>query len=204
MKGNLKSIFLFLLFCTLILNGCKLAALSASGDTEPVIGMPNPATVYCEEQGGTSEMRTDENGTVGICHFSDGSTCDEWAFFRGECTPGTETGATSEESQEGETQPVIGMPNPATVYCEEQGGVIEINTDENGMYGICHFSDGSTCDEWAFFRGECKPELNSGETFPIFGWYGTVISPPANQPFPYYLTLYPKEAGNAGLVPMYG
>ncbi len=52
MKGNLKSIFLFLLFCTLILNGCKLAALSASGDTEPVIGMPNPATVYCEEQGG--------------------------------------------------------------------------------------------------------------------------------------------------------
>ena len=53
-----------------------------------------------------------------------------------------------------------------------------------------------------FFRGECKPGLNISETFPIFGWYGTVISPPANQPFAYYLTLYPKEAGNAGLVPM--
>ena len=202
MKGKCKSILFILLLCILILNGCKFTALSAGGETEPLINMPNPATVYCKEQGGTSEILTGENGMYGVCHFNDGSTCDEWAFFRGECAPGTESDATNEERKDDETQPVIGMPNPATVYCKEQGGSIEMRTDENGMYGVCHFSDGSTCDEWAFFRGECKPGLNFSESFPIYGWYGTVISPPADQPFAYYLTLYPKEAGNAGLIPM--
>ncbi len=202
MKSNCKSILFISLFCILILNGCMNTALSAGGGTEPVIGMPNPATVYCKEQGGDIEMRTDENGTYGVCHFNDGSSCDEREFFRGECAPGTEFGDIIEETKDAEAEPIIGMANPATVYCEEQGGDVEMRTGENGMVGICHFSDGSTCEEWAFFRGECAPGLNISETFPIFGWYGTVASPPANQPFAYYLTLYPKEAGNAGLVPM--
>lgn len=34
-------------------------------------------------------MRTDENGAYGVCVFPDGSECDEWAFFRGECGPGS-------------------------------------------------------------------------------------------------------------------
>ena len=52
----------------------------------------------------------------------------------------------------------IGMANPASVYCEEQGGWLEIRTaDDGGQYGVCIFSDGSECEEWAFFRGECAP-----------------------------------------------
>jgi putative hemolysin len=51
-----------------------------------------------------------------------------------------------------------GLPNPASVFCEEQGGKTEIRTDaEGGQYGVCIFEDGSECDEWAFYRGECKP-----------------------------------------------
>ena len=54
------------------------------------VDMPNPASVYCEGQGGTVEMRTGtDGGQVGICVFADGSECDEWAFFRGECAPGS-------------------------------------------------------------------------------------------------------------------
>lgn len=50
------------------------------------------------------------------------------------------------------------MPNPASVYCEEQGGVVEIRTGaDGGQYGVCIFAGGSECDEWAFFRGECAP-----------------------------------------------
>jgi len=49
------------------------------------------------------------------------------------------------------------MPNPASVYCEEQGGRLEIRSDANGQYGVCIFEDGSECDEWAYFRGECSP-----------------------------------------------
>ncbi len=53
-----------------------------------VSGMPNPASVFCEEQGGRVEIRAGEGGQVGYCVFPDGSECEEWAFFRGECVPG--------------------------------------------------------------------------------------------------------------------
>jgi putative hemolysin len=50
------------------------------------------------------------------------------------------------------------LPNPASVFCEEQGGKTEIRTDaEGGQYGVCIFEDGSKCEEWTFYRGECKP-----------------------------------------------
>ncbi len=50
------------------------------------------------------------------------------------------------------------LPNPASAYCEEQGYQLEIRTDAEGnQYGVCIFPDGSECDEWAFFRGECGP-----------------------------------------------
>jgi putative hemolysin len=51
-------------------------------------GMPNPASAFCEEQGGRVEIREGEGGQVGYCVFPDGSECEEWAFFRGECAPG--------------------------------------------------------------------------------------------------------------------
>ncbi len=54
----------------------------------------------------------------------------------------------------------VGMPNPASVYCEEQGGTLEIREDESGgQYGVCVFEDGSECEEWAFYRGDCEPGL---------------------------------------------
>jgi putative hemolysin len=50
------------------------------------------------------------------------------------------------------------MANPASVYCEEHGGILDIRTDASGgQSGICIFEDGSECDEWAYFRGECAP-----------------------------------------------
>ncbi len=50
------------------------------------------------------------------------------------------------------------LPNPASAYCEEQGYRVAIRTDDRGNeYGVCVFTDGSECDEWAFFRGDCGP-----------------------------------------------
>jgi putative hemolysin len=52
--------------------------------------------------------------------------------------------------------PQAAMPNPASVYCEQNGNKLEIQTASDGSQnGICVFPDGSTCDEWAYFRGEC-------------------------------------------------
>jgi uncharacterized protein len=50
------------------------------------------------------------------------------------------------------------LPNPASVYCEGQGGRLEIRSDASGgQWGTCLFSDGSECEEWAFYRQECMP-----------------------------------------------
>ncbi|MDO9088468.1 MAG: DUF333 domain-containing protein [Anaerolineaceae bacterium] len=71
------------------------------------------------------------------------------------------TGCTTfqtQESQSAGTELPPNMPNPASVYCEENGNKLEIHTAEDGsQYGICVFPDGSVCDEWAYFRGECSP-----------------------------------------------
>lgn len=54
--------------------------------------------------------------------------------------------------------PQANLPNPASVYCEEQGNQLEIRTAPDGSQsGVCIFPDGNECDEWAYFRGECGP-----------------------------------------------
>jgi inhibitor of cysteine peptidase len=59
------------------------------------------------------------------------------------------------------TQTTIGMPNPASVSCGQAGGTVEIKKDASGNeYGMCTFRNGTSCDEWALFRGEgCKPGI---------------------------------------------
>jgi putative hemolysin len=55
----------------------------------PEANMPNPASVHCEQNGGKLDLRLDASGgTSGVCVFPDGSECEEWAYFRGECKPG--------------------------------------------------------------------------------------------------------------------
>lgn len=49
-------------------------------------------------------------------------------------------------------QPSIQIANPASVYCQEQGGKIEIIETAEGQAGQCVFNDGRKCDEWEFFR----------------------------------------------------
>jgi len=115
-------------------------------------GLPNPAAVHCQEQGYQYETRSDEAGNqYGVCIFPDGSECDAWAYFRDECQPGDEK--------------PIGMANPASVFCHEQGFQLEVRTDANGnQVGVCVFPDGTECEEWAYFRDECAPGGDMTET----------------------------------------
>jgi putative hemolysin len=55
------------------------------------------------------------------------------------------------------TLPPLAMPNPASANCAKKGGDLEIRTEPNGEAGYCRFPDGSECEEWAFFRNECRP-----------------------------------------------
>ncbi|VVB98433.1 Uncharacterised protein [uncultured archaeon] len=48
-------------------------------------GIANPASVNCINHNGTLEIRDNGSGQVGYCKFLNGSECEEWAYFRGEC-----------------------------------------------------------------------------------------------------------------------
>lgn len=57
-----------------------------------------------------------------------------------------------EKMEQGQVQ----IANPASEYCIKMGGKLEMKTDENkDQFGICHLPDGTDCEEWALFRGEC-------------------------------------------------
>lgn len=61
--------------------------------------------------------------------------------------------------------PQANIPNPASVYCEQNGGKLEIVTAADGSQsGVCLFPDGSACDEWAYYRGECGPAVIEATT----------------------------------------
>lgn len=60
-----------------------LALLACSPeDPFPQLGLANPASVYCADQGGKIEIRDTEEGQVGDCHLSDGRVVEEWEFYR--------------------------------------------------------------------------------------------------------------------------
>lgn len=62
-------------------------------------------------------------------------------------------------------KPHAGIPNPASVYCTQQGNQLEIRTAADGSQsGVCIFPDGSSCDEWEYFQEECGPAAQKSPT----------------------------------------
>lgn len=100
-----------------------------------------------------------------------------------------------------------GIANPASVFCENNGGTLDIRQDANGgQVGYCVFKDKTECEEWAYFRKECSP----GEQ-KTSGISGTVtLSPtcpvehippePQCAPKPYATTIEIMKAGNATIL----
>ena len=113
----MKNIFTFVIIL-MELTACAApqtqAAPEPAATDMPQAGMPNPASVYCKQNGNKLEIRTAADGSQnGICIFPDGSTCDEWAYFRGECGPATDAsgggpgGGSSGDGSGGYMPPVI-------------------------------------------------------------------------------------------------
>jgi putative hemolysin len=58
--------------------------------------------------------------------------------------------------------PPVNMPNPASVYCKQNGYELEIRMAADGSQsGVCIFTDGSTCNEWTYYRRECGPTVEN-------------------------------------------
>ena len=63
-----------------------------------------------------------------------------------------------------ETKQNTQIGNPASKFCEENGGTLNIVTASDGSQtGSCTLKDGRICEEWAYFRRECgKKDCSSG------------------------------------------
>jgi len=113
MKSKLSILGFVLILSALIVSGCGATT------AEPTAGLANPAAVYCEEQGYTLEIRTDaDGGQYGVCIFPDGSECEEWAFYRGECSPASEAAVETPAAEEPTAVPAV---TPTEVAVETPG-----------------------------------------------------------------------------------
>ncbi|QQS59243.1 DUF333 domain-containing protein [Candidatus Peregrinibacteria bacterium] len=62
------------------------------------------------------------------------------------------------------SEPTIAK-EPATEYCRENGGYIDVRRDERGAdWRYCVFEDSSECEEQAFFTKECQQGDSLQET----------------------------------------
>ena len=96
---------------------------------EELAGVANQASVYCARLGYVAEAET--------CSFPDGTSCEQWSFFRGEC-------------------------GQAHSSCNRQGGQVFATTENDAegfrvTYALCKLPSGASCKEQDFATtGRCE------------------------------------------------
>jgi putative hemolysin len=107
----------------------------ASEDERGSLGVPQPAAEYCQGLGYTALAER--------CQFPDGTDCEQWSFFRGQC-------------------------GQKYSYCNLHGGQVTSETQDNGTWtavvAVCEI-DGKRCLEDRLWRsGECvSPDQDAGQ-----------------------------------------
>jgi putative hemolysin len=148
-KEKMKKIFTFTIIL-MALTACtslQVQPLEPAATDIPQVNMPNPASLYCEQIGNRLEIRTAADGSQsGVCVFPDGSTCEEWAYFRGECGPAVQTNptpaatvtATTEANGDGTGEDASGgyMPPGTTEEIVDWWGVIK-STEPGAQFDDC-------------------------------------------------------------------
>ncbi|MBX3192812.1 MAG: DUF333 domain-containing protein [Labilithrix sp.] len=92
------------------------------------VGLANPASVYCAELGFVAAGES--------CTFPDGTSCEQWSFYRGEC-------------------------GNAHSFCARQGGEVTAKVETGGGFttttAFCTLPTGATCKEQDF-AATCRCE----------------------------------------------
>ncbi len=85
----------------IFLIGCaKQLAIDEISPTDGNAQIANPASVYCKDNGGTFKINETPEGQQGLCVLKDGTVCDEWQYFRGECPAGVARKCSAKEKQQ--------------------------------------------------------------------------------------------------------
>lgn len=99
--------------------------------------LANPASVHCDEVGGTLHIQTrGDGGEYGVCMFEDNRQCEEWALYRSECPVGGIN--------------VTGYDTKEQVYCAITGGVTLAIKN-----ATCKLPNGAECSNESYYNGLC-------------------------------------------------
>ncbi|MEN9802324.1 MAG: hypothetical protein RLZ37_1449 [Actinomycetota bacterium] len=58
------------------------------------------------------------------------------------------------------------IANPASEFCVEQGGTLEIVDEADGQVGYCTLPDGTRVEEWEYYRSQNPDMGDSGSELP--------------------------------------
>lgn len=120
----------------------------------------NPAILNCFENEGTPvTVQAGDGGEYGLCYFPDATLCEAESLLNGTCAPGENFQMIADVMEQPAEQQSSNRPaNPASVNCLEQGGLsFGVHARDGSEYGLCQLPSGKFCEEWAFFREECRP-----------------------------------------------
>ena len=185
MKSKLFNLGWVLVLSALFISGCggslggqPLEESTSDGD----VGLPNPASVFCEEQGYTLEIRTDADGTFGMCIFPDGSECEEWAYYQGDCEPAAEQGGA-----ESGLAAYLELPERLLIGEEVQIKFTLKNTSDTPMYILKWYTPLEGIAGWIF------QVTRAGQVIPYKGIEASRSSPIPDD----YVLLNPGESTSA-------
>lgn len=96
-----------------------------------VVGLANPASVYCADQGGTSETVNTASGAVSICHLPDGRKVEEWELYRSSEKAAVYQAKTVDNAQVNVAHFVCdnGLKMKGTFFINEARAVLELPTE---------------------------------------------------------------------------
>jgi len=146
-----QQIVIILVIAILVIIGIAFAIVgSGLAPGEPAVVPPPPASLsplaraYCNDLNYTYEIRTNPDGSeYGVCILPDGTVCDSWEFYRGNCTAASGSGE--------------GASDTWGNYCLAMNYTYTIRENpEGGVDHVCVFPDGSECDAHAFYLGTCN------------------------------------------------
>lgn len=145
-KPAVQGRLLVVLLALMVLVGLSACEAAVESEMSP-IKIANPASIFCKDQGGqlVTEFRTNI-GEYGVCVFEGNYKCEEWAMYRNRCPIGGID--------------VTMYTTIAAQYCALTGGNYTA-TNELGTQteqGFCTFQNGTQCDVWGYFSGECQVE----------------------------------------------